>query len=269
MPQPDKRVQIQSSTWWAEPWLPKFLEQLERLDYPRNLLRYAFITAPCPKKDRTMEILFDWLRDKENFYLVHVKGPESKEQESEKLESGVRRRVWLSANLGRKYATTKMEGFPQPDFVFICDCDVIKMPRDALRRLVELDVDVVAPYVYVDPENKPTNPWRNKRAFYDTWGFRFLHGPHKGFQHPKTYAPWYARNIQNPRVKADLDKGLIPMMSVGANPVLVKREVLEECWYEGDEAIVGFCNLARGKGFKIWSYPAIEVIHSWRSILFR
>lgn len=244
----DKRVQIQASIKDAEPWLPLFLDQIEKLDYPENLIRYAFVTAPS--KDRTMEILFDWLKDKPNYFLRHTAMPSNYVS---------REKMWMSGNYARQFAITKMVDQPSPDFVFICDCDVTTIPPRTLQRLVDLDVDIVAPYVFLEPIER--------RRFYDTWAFRFLSGPRKGEQHPENPATWYAENMEGAlEIEADLDKRIIPMMSVGANPVLIKREVLEECWYEGNEAIVGFCDLARYKGFEVWSYPDIEVIHCGASV---
>jgi len=253
-----KKVQIQSSVYWAEPWLNRFLTQIENLDYPKEDIRYAFVTAPNP--DNTLTILFDWLKNKHNFYLRQIKMPS---------DFVAREKMWMSGNFARLFATTPMKGDWLPDFVFICDCDVIKIPPNTLRRLVELDLDIVAPYVYVNPESEEGNPVQNQRVYYDTYATRFLYGPYSGTKHPYCFAEWYAEHIENPDIQADLEKKVIPMMSVGANPVLIRRQVLEQCWYEGNEAIVGFCNLARQKGFKIWSYPEIETTHSWRSIYTR
>jgi hypothetical protein len=210
-----------------------------------------------------MKILNKWLEDKDNYYLRMTKMPHS---------WPARRRMWTASNYSRKFAVIDSPEQDKVDFIFHSDSDVIHMPSDTLTRLVNLDVDIVHPYIYVDPENVEKNPVRGKRIFYDTFSFRFLYGPHANtFPPPSGWADWYKDNIAESEVRANLEKRIIPMESVGANPVLIKREVADNVWYDGAscEAIVGFCNLARNKGYKIWSYPDIECLHSWESIYSR
>lgn len=255
------RIHIMSNVYWAEPWLPRFLKQLDNLDYPKDRLQYSFSCAPHP--DNTMKILNKWLEDKDNYYLRMTKMPHS---------WPARRRMWTASNYSRKFAVIDSPEQDKVDFIFHSDSDVIHMPSDTLTRLVNLDVDIVHPYIYVDPENVEKNPVRGKRIFYDTFSFRFLYGPHANtFPPPSGWADWYKDNIAESEVRANLEKRIIPMESVGANPVLIKREVADNVWYDGAscEAIVGFCNLARNKGYKIWSYPDIECLHSWESIYSR
>jgi hypothetical protein len=40
-------------------------------------------------------------------------------------------------------------------------------------------------------------------------------------------------------------------------------------YYTGDEAIFGFCKAVTAAGFKIWSTPDVETIHSHISIYSR
>jgi len=142
------------------------------------------------------------------------------------------------------------------DYYFNVDSDVIYMPPETLKVLIEKDVDIIAPYVYIDSSKTKGNKWAGKHQFYDTWCYRF-----KGVE-------WDNKNLTAIRMieKADPKTGLIEMNSVGANPVLIKREVIEEVEYHGDAAIVGFCFQARKFGYKIYSYPTIECIHAWESI---
>lgn len=248
------RVQIQSCVRQGSWWLPKFLEQLDSIDYPKDHIRYAFVEGGST--DASREILLDWLKDKKDVLYRQID-----------MTPGLqlRQRMWFSGNQARRLLQRELPGAEPVDYLFICDCDVIKIPENILRELIALDVDIVAPYVYVDPQDHPGNPYRNKEVFFDTWAFRFLHGPHPGFTFNSAIIHLYARNMErDPTIQADLEKGLIPMQSVGACPVLIKAEVVKAVDYWGNEAIVGFCNEAREKGYKIWSYPAMRCLHRWR-----
>ena len=65
------RVQIMSSVRQGSWWLPKFLEQLDNLDYPSRLLRYAFVEGGSTDKSR--EILLDWLKTKKDVYYRQIR----------------------------------------------------------------------------------------------------------------------------------------------------------------------------------------------------
>lgn len=251
------KVQVSSSIHWSEPWLPRFLAQLEKQDYPKDCIRYAF--SASPGKDNTVKILLDWLKDKPNFYVRCVPS---------KPEWSPRRRMWNAGNYFRRHALEESPETWKPDFVFVCDSDVITMPPNLIRFLVEKDVDVIAPYVYV---SEPTDTGRSGGIFYDQYGFRYLYGPFNYEQYPRPpyWADWYKSHIGHPDVHADMTKRLIPMYSVGVNPVMYKRSVLEKVYYMGDEAIFGFCKAVTAAGFKIWSTPDLETVHSHISIYSR
>ncbi len=233
--------------------LPTFLEQIDNLGYPKERLRYAVVTGDS--EDDTVDIVLDWLKTKQDVWWRHVT-----------LDHlPLRKRMFTSTNYVRHYATAKLPNVETVGFMFHCDADVIGIPPETLKALVDLDVDVVAPYLYMSDENDPQNQFRGKKIFRDVWGYRFKHGPHPGLQFNPFVADYYKRNMdKDESIQADTERGLIPMLSVGANPVLIKREVLEEVWYDGLHATPGWCQKANESGYKIWSYPALECIHDWR-----
>lgn len=251
------KVQVSACVYWSMPWLKTYLQQLENLDYPKDCIRYAFSVSPG--KDDSAQVLLDWLKDKPNFYVRCVQS---------NPDWPARRRMWVAGNHFRRHALEDSPETWKPDYLFVCDTDVIRIPPETLRFLVEKDVDIVAPYVYV---SRGGDTGESSGIFYDTYSYRFLHGPfdYTQYPHPPWWADWYKKHMADPDVHADMEKRLIPMYSVGANPVLYKREVVERVWYTGDEAIHGFCKAAVEAGFKIWSTPDIHVIHSNSSIFGR
>lgn len=225
------RVQLMGCVRQGSWWLQKYLEQLDGLDYPERLLRYAFVEGGST--DNSREVLLDWLKTKKDVFYRQIDMPKN-------LGPGthldqLRRRMWFSGNHARQLLRQDMQGVNPVDYIFICDCDVVSIPSSLLKKLVALDVDVVAPYIYVKPPEG-----QEPKIFFDTWAFR-----------------WISR-------KPDPETGLLPMNSVGACPVLIKAEVVKAVDYWGKEAIVGFCKEAREKGFKIWSYPEMHCLHRRR-----
>jgi hypothetical protein len=217
----------------ASRWLPKYLATLDQLSYPKDLLSYSYVEGGS--KDNTLTLLTDWLVTKPKFTFTKRDLPEI---------WNTRRRMWVSVNLA-------FHALDDEDYIFYSDCDIIDMPTNLLQELIKKDVDILHPYVYVEQ-----HPERiKKKLFYDTWAFRFKNIPWKNDSETAVNMIPYAD-----------ENGLIEMLSVGANPVLLKREVVEEVKYHGDFAVVGFCELARRLGFSIYSIPELECIHSWESI---
>ena len=233
--------------------LPAFLEQIDGLDYPEDRLRYAAVTADSD--DDTVDIILEWLKGKKDAYWRHFTP-----------DLPLRRRMFTSTNYIRHYFTAVLPNVEPAEFMFHCDADVTKIPPETLRTLIELDVDIVAPYVYASPEQHIMNQFRGQKVFRDVWGYRFKYGPYPGLQFNSSVPEYYKRNMDsNKSIKADLDKRLIPMISVGANPILIKRRVLESMpWYDGLYATPGWCMEADKAGFGVWAYPDLECIHDWR-----
>jgi len=244
----------------AEGTLPRFLEQLDNLDYPKDRLRYACVEGGST--DNTRGIILEWMKPKKNTFFI--------QHDMDDAELSHRERMFCSSNLWRHYVKTRFKGVEPVDYVFQCDADVTKIPPETLRVLINLDVDIVAPFIYVDQEKHPQNRWRAKKTFYDIWGYRYLYGPYPGHQFNVDIHEYYKRNlVRDKSIRADTEKRLIPMQCVGANPILARREVYEKVWYTGVKATPGWCMAAREAGFKVWAYPDLECIHDWRVLLDR
>ena len=204
----------------------------------------------------------DWMKTKKNVFFI--------QHDMDDSELNHRERMFSSSNLWRHYVKTKFKGVSQVDYVFQCDADVTYIPPETLKTLIALDVDIVAPYIYVNPENHARNKWRGGMTFSDPWGYRHLYGRHPGVQINYGIHEYYKRNLARDKtIKADTVKRLLPMESVGANPILAKREVYEKVWYTGIYATPGWCIEARKHGFKVWAYPDLHCLHDWRVLLDR
>lgn len=122
-------------------------------------------------------------------------------------------------------------------------------PPELLHRLVSHEVDILAPMIYLGG------------VFYDTWGFRDLKG-----QKWNNLAPFH------PDFRPF---DLMEMGSVGSC-VLFQREVLDagirfKGTYE-DGLLVGMCQDARAKGFKVYADTGTAILHPmgpWEAQMWR
>jgi hypothetical protein len=250
------RVMIGFSTRQAETWLPRFLEQLDGLDYPEDKIRYAVTEGHST--DDTLNIVTEWLKTKKDWMLF---------KHNIREDIVVRERMFYSSNLFHHIFKSDLKYYPSCEYIFKCDCDVVMIPPETLRTLISLDVDIVAPYIYIDPEIDMRNRFREEKIFYDMWGYRHLYGPYPGQQRNPSIHEYYKRNIERDQsIRADLSKRLLPMKSVGANPVLIKRDVFLNVEYDGNKATPGLVMEAVKQGYKAWAYPDLECYHSWRAI---
>jgi hypothetical protein len=250
------RILVGFSARQAETWLPTFLEQLDGLDYPEDKLRFAVCEGHST--DNTLKIVMDWLYTKQDWMLF-------KHNIDDTLLP--RERMYYSSNLFHHMFKSSLKHYPDCDYIFKCDCDVSMIPPETLRTLIDLDVDIVAPYVYVDPEMDYNNMFRGQQVFYDGWGYRHRYGQYPGHQRLEYIHEYYKRNmLKDDNIKADKEKRLLPMTRVGANPVLIKRRVFNEVEYDGVHATPGFVEQAVKQGFHAWAYPDLTCYHTWRGL---
>jgi len=122
-------------------------------------------------------------------------------------------------------------------------------PPDLVDRLLILDVDAVAPIIFLGSR------------FYDSWGFRDLSG------HKWTDKTLYSKELQ--------PLSLVEMSSVGSC-ILFKRAI----WDSGirfrgtyeDGLLVGICTDARKAGFRIWADTSSAILHPvpiWEAQMWR
>jgi hypothetical protein len=127
--------------------------------------------------------------------------------------------------------------YKDEDFVVIDDGDVVKIPKTFLAETTNLNLDIVAPGIWIDQTNPP--------QFFDTFVFRTLDG--------KKFPP-FGIPYKNSKLPIQLN-------SVGTL-VVVKGNIFKKIAFDNPAPTLQFCKNARKAGFKVWFAPWIEVYHA-------
>jgi len=204
----------------SELWLAKCLESLEKLDYPSNKIRVIFLYGES--RDRTLNII--------KVYSSKSKYTVEAYRETPMNIPKIPVSAAFIAPIYKDY-----QELIEEDYFWLLDSDIIKFDPVLLKRLVSLDVDVVAPYVWIID--------RDPRIFFDIYCFRY-----KGYHfHP----------INPPGIN---NNQLLEIDSVGSCYV-VKAEVFKKGVYKNPHPHLQFCNSIRNLGYKVYIDPKSHVYH--------
>lgn len=136
------------------------------------------------------------------------------------------------ASIGNQGIEKALEG--DCDFILFVESDLC-IPYDLVDLLVSLDLDIVAPLVFLGG------------LFYDSWGFRDLEG----------------RKIDSININS-MDNYPVELSSVGSC-VLFRAEIFRKgIRFHGPHEtglLVGVCTDARKQGYKVWTHPSISIVH--------
>ena len=124
------------------------------------------------------------------------------------------------------------------DYVVYVESDLVWTPETLLAPLPELRAgrEVIAIPTFCGPTD----------CFYDTWGFRTPDGRRFGALPPY----WDELNLH----------GLTEVSTAGGCLVM-RGDVARECRCSKEEALVGFCHDARGRGYHVWADWRLRVEH--------
>ena len=201
----------------AARWLPKFFSVLDRLTYPRDKLRVVFEYGRSD--DNTLELLKEFAG----------KGTFNVEVYQEPVD------YFLMKNgpFGAASIYQEFQELLREDYFLLLDSDIIEAPENLIERLLEVDEDIVAPYIGILPYG----------YFYDTWVFRV--------QNCRFHPTMYPGLRYNRPVEVD---------SVGTC-FLARREVFRETPINNPYPDIAFCNNARKLGYRVVALPYLWVFH--------
>jgi hypothetical protein len=202
-------------------WIQKHLQTWEKVDYPRDRIRWIILLGRSI--DKTEEILLRYFK-KHKWNVEIYPEPKFHNPTSNALF------IADAMNEFKKY-------YQDEDFAVLDDGDVIKIPKTFLEETTNLNLDIVAPGIWIENTNPP--------QFFDTYVFRTL----DGFKFPPFNIPY--KNSKLP----------IEIGSVGTL-VVVKGKIFKEIAFENPAPTLQFCKNVRKAGYKIWFAPWIKVTHA-------
>lgn len=127
------------------------------------------------------------------------------------------------------------------DFALMVESDLLYNP-DLLRSLIDrrpAEADIFAPMIWIEVADS--------LRFYDIWAYRI-----KGEMFQPTSPEWYF---------AHYGSGLLEVDSVGS-VVLFKMDLITEGLRLGEaDCVLGMCNEARRRGYRIFVDPTINILH--------
>jgi hypothetical protein len=210
--------------------LGEFFDCCQKLEkYYRDIV-YIFIEGDS--SDNTYEALKNWLTPKKNYILKKV----DRKHHPFAKDRNNKRTIYFAElrNMLVDYAMS----IPEVSEILMVDANY-GWKGDLISSLRDTNADISAPLVVMHKSRD------GKPLFYDTWAFR---KDGRQFSH---YYP-YVKGIGSEPL--DLD-------SVGGG-YLIKRKVLENgVRYNGDRDCehVGFCKMAKDKGFTIKVNPKANI----------
>ena len=211
-------------------YLPKFLKAMKELDYPKEKLRWVWLYGKSI--DNTLDLILDFHKKETYKYEVY--------------EEPVIDRPINSSLYNAELCNVFKEFYKGEDFVLFADTDVIEIPKNTLKEMVKLNLDIIAPYPYIK-EGK-------KLRFYDTYvfryqGWKFEHVEINGKVYDHTNPPF--KNFKKP---VELD-------SVGTF-MLIKGEVFKKVNWSNPAPHLQFCLSAKELGYKVYALPYLKIIHA-------
>lgn len=209
-------------------FLPKFLETMENLDYPKNKLRWIWMYGKSV--DQTLDLILEFHKLRKYKYEVY---------EEPLFQRPIRSSLYNARLCNEFKPLHKGE-----KFILFVDTDVLEIPPNTLKTLVKANKDIVSPYPYIEGTSR----------FFDTYCFRF-HGMRfdsvtwKGVNHDNLNPIF-----KDSKIPVELD-------SVGTL-ILIKSKVFKEIEWSNPAPHYRFCLKAREAGYHVWALPYLKIIHA-------
>ena len=222
---------IKFDTNWQRSCFERNLEELKKLDYPKEKLKLVYMCA----SDKEASFIKTELEDYE---VVTLPDPEEWIQ---KLGDYRKYAVHFYAEL---FNNMRKEITDDIEFVLLLDADYVQFPPTLLKDLIGLNVDIVSPYLYGE---------KHENEFFDTYGFgRFIESD--------LYRPGYYQQF-DPKPPFKNQDGIVQLAYAGTGIQLIKATIFKEIPWVNPDSWLHWCQMAREKGYFIWAAPYLKAYH--------
>ncbi|KAI8353665.1 hypothetical protein EDC96DRAFT_447188 [Choanephora cucurbitarum] len=268
-PTKDQKVLILTPLKNAAPYLARYFQILQTLDYPKQLISLAFLVSDTT--DRTLDELrtvADSLSNEYDSMDIFVKDFHFKLSEGNRHGYDVQpqRRAWMARSRNYLLTTALKE---EHDWVLWLDVDIVQFPTSILKDLQKLDVDVVVPNCLKETDDGSfwgydQNNWQETEesiALQESLDADVV--LLQGYEQLETKR---LAMVDMPTHGNPLDK--VPLDGVGATFTLVKANVHREGVifppfpYKHQVETEGFAKMAKTMGFGVYGLPAYLIYHA-------
>jgi hypothetical protein len=233
--------------------LERYIELLEQLSYPRNLLSLGFMESDS--KDNTFETLLG-LEQRLSARCRRVEL--AKRDFGFRIPAGIPR--WAPAYqllrrsvLARSRNNLLFRALRDEDWVLWIDVDVVQYPANVIETLLATKLDIVQPHCVVEEggETFDLNAW-SQQGTKRMQDFRNADGPVRLDAVGGTML----------LVRADLHRdGLIfPPFRYGMESPWIRPS--HPVWGRGEVETEGLGILAKDMGVQCWGLPNLEIVHA-------
>ena len=220
---------IKFDTTWQRDSFKKNLKEFKNLDYPRDKLKIAYLCY----SEREVEFIKAQMTD---YNIVTIVDPEEWRKKLGKYKPFA---VHFYADI---FNNVKKE-ITDEEFVLLLDADYVRFPSSILKDLVNLNVDIVSPYLYRDAVYE----------FFDTYGFGRFTSDH-------IYAPGYYQQFE-PRPPWEDHEGIVQLAYAGTGFQLTRASIFKEIEWVNPDSWLHWCQMARERGFVVYGAPQLKAYH--------
>jgi glycosyltransferase involved in cell wall biosynthesis len=241
----------------AEPYLPRYFELLDQVDYDRTKLSIGLLESDS--RDRTMQLIEDWAAGSQRQYHrititrqdygFRIKGPRwAPEIQRRRREILARSRNRLLANALR-----------DEDWVLWLDVDLVDYPADLIQRLLAAQREIVVPHC-VSP---------NGRTFdLNTFVIDPRVAGIEDRKHLRDGLLQPPRGDRRIYLDAFESRDIVAVDAVGGTALLVRADLHREGLifppfsYRGYIETEGLAMMAADMGVRAYGLPGVRITHS-------
>jgi cellulose synthase/poly-beta-1,6-N-acetylglucosamine synthase-like glycosyltransferase len=241
----DKKILIACPINDREWILPLYLEHIEMIDYPKDLISLYFIlNNSSDNSDKILKEFRDKNKNKYNHIKIEIYNSKYNFKDTRETKNRIENTfTWLST-LRNKILNECVKR--KHDYLFSCDSDII-VRKDILKRLLSHDEDMVASLIYNGYLFKPENESVDYNSIENAYKFTNILNKSGifGYKHITNEI------IKNPQLIKE--NNLIEVDFTGAI-FLAKRKVCEVGRYAWDKQGEDepFCKSVKQKGYNIY-----------------
>jgi hypothetical protein len=242
----------------AERFLPRYLQLLEQLDYPRDRLSLGILEGD------SRDGAYAWLQEhrsrfearmrkvtiQQRHYGHHVARDARHHGAAQYLR---RRQIALARN------ALFQSAYAGEDYVLWIDVDVVAYPTDVLSQMLAAGKEILVPHCVLDPGG-PTFDLNSFVRRADRSASPWSHAQQGIVQPPRGADRLYLESFRG--------QPLVELDAVGGTMLLVHADVLRDGTitfppfsFRGYIETEGFAMMARDRGIRAWGMPDLEIVH--------